>query len=482
MKKLTLIGLLAMFAVAGCADVSETPGPDGAWTVENNDNPAQLGCVPETEPVWSTTTDEPWYVPGRIEFSQNDGLFVMPHTWMGRSRARRTVDGATYGFPTAPGAHALDKSWDLITRRDPATDATSVVRRSTGEVVAQLEPADDDGVVESAEIAASGRTAAAVTCIDGQSRLVQWSLGTGELTGSTEIGPNRERCTRWNGEVPLIFFGPAERSLVVAMSESGALVHMDLETGEQTTGRVELAADGEQQPQMANGVILDAHVGPNGRQLLLSTSAGRVEVRRLPDFARVASFESTVETLNEMTYAPPVYASPVAWAPDGRQFVSLSAGGDVVARNLDGEILQSFPGARNSESAEDMWGMEDSAVALAFSHDGTRLVVGHYFGTAMYACENASFPRSEDTFDEDVRIEGPSEISTSAYPEWTAHVDGHEGAVSRFLVDGEEVPPRSDGLLTWRAYEPGTYELAVEFDDGRASGRATMTVVATEEQ
>jgi hypothetical protein len=478
MKKLTLIGILATFFLAGCGVTDEQPVEGGQWKVDDSEGTAVPGCTPGDEPVWTQTTQEPWYVPGRVQFSQNDGLFVLPHDWLGRTRVQRTTDGTTFDLPSYGQNHALDKSWDLMLETDTEQQVTRLVRRSTDEVLLDLIPERAQAELKTVEIAASGRSVAAITCAEGLSRLLLWSVDRGELTRAEDIGAEREYCNNWNGVGEQLVFGPAERTLVVVQRATGELHHIDLTTGERTSALVEVSDPSADAPRASRWPVIDAHVGPNGRRILLSTGSGRVELRRLPGFERINSYESAVHGLNAMTYAPRIPASPVGFAPDGRRFASLSADGNVVVRNLDGEQLQSFP--RAVADPDEMWGMEDVPVAVGFSHDGTHLVVGHYFGSALYACDGAELPRSEQDFDADVRLDGPTEIRTEEAYEWTASVDGHEGAVMRFTVDGEKVPARSDGTLSWRGYEPGTYEIAVEADDGRASGRATLNVSVEE--
>jgi hypothetical protein len=475
MKAFTLIGLLAMFIIAGCADTTQQPESDDPWRVDESEETTSLGCIPEPEPVWTSTNDEPRYVPGRIQFSQNDGLFAMTSDWYGPNQVARTHDGEIFALVGRNHPPVLDKSWDLITRTDSEDFTQFVEQRSTGERLVTLQPHREDAEIATVELSASGRIAAAMTCESGQYRLLRWSLASGDLTHSENIGSLRDRCRTWNGLQPHLFFGPAGHTLLVVFRQSGELFHVDLESGERREGRVELVEPGESTAQRFATTIIDAHIGPGGRRVLLSTADGDVEVRRLPSFERLARFESGVHLLNEMTYAPRIHASPVAWAPGGDRFASLSPEGDVIIRDLDGAILQRFPAA--VAEARDMWGMPDSAVALGFSHDGTRLAVGHYFGAALYACDGASFPRSAERFDADVSLTGPIRIGTEAPHEWRAEVDGHPGAVARFLLDGEPVSSSDDGVFRRRFRESGTYELTVEYDDGRTTGRASMTLV-----
>jgi hypothetical protein len=446
-----------------------------------SDDPREVGtCVPSGPPIWDSLPDDedawlnPWYIPAPLEFSRDDGLLLQQPNRVFRSR-----DGAEFHIPGH--THGMDKSWTLALT-GPDRDKVEVIDRERGETVMTFEVPGTDPALLSAELAASGTRAVGVACSDGETQLDVWSLVSGDHVASHSLGHRCDLTASSYGQVaPRIHISPDEKSVIAVLRSEGIVAHLDFDSGQIETR--DLGQETSEEAGMRGMYpppIVESALAPDGRRLLLSRGAGHVEIRDVPSFESTGiSLPATVETLNEMTYMPPAWASPVAWAPSGDLFAMLGDSGDVEFRTLDGELVHTL----SAVLAEDTkaWGMEDTAVALAYSHDGKKFVIGHYYGLSMWSCADAPTSPPPSIDDDAITLHLPTRVVTEEPLQIRVSVEGYPTAVTRVLIDGNNFlrAPTSPGTWEWFPYgrEPGAHTtIRAEFDDGRTTGATEVTV------
>ncbi|QDG53555.1 WD40 repeat domain-containing protein [Persicimonas caeni] len=481
MKQLLAASLIGCVALAGCADVDEGPAESG-WSVGGETTVGMSAdCAETVEPSWFTEQPSMWYQPSFFGFSPNSGLLLRADSVMASAVAYRAADGEEFYAGVGPYSHAVDAHWRLEARGQAYTNDIDVVDRATDEVLATVELGDTSSWVPAASFGPQGELFTVFSCVETGLRVSVWSIADDASVLDVELDTG-ERCNGYYSPNPEIAYTPDAGALVLTLPSTGELVHVDLREERVTSVLAHEPAEGDHNMLPVEG-ILDLAVHPTGEFAATSGVDGKVRFWTLPGLEPVGEpLTAGVAAVNLNTYAPPHRVSPLEWTPDGRLLAMMSPSGDMVLRERTGETVSTLVSPEFEgwipEGTTD--GIVNPPMAIAFDENG-RIGVGSYLSAGIWTCGEEVIDHREGGLDAQIELEGPEELRAGRRGVFHARVEGADAPmVMRLVVDGEQqLWPQRGGSFNWHAYEPGTYHVVLEVDDGTASATREMTVEVT---
>lgn len=479
----TLILTLAL-ALPGC--IAELPGAD-APDAEAQPPASPATAAPAAPPAPAATCAPAlqWRAPGPAGFGGH-GLLMAPggdlllradQFGVGVLRVR---DGAWASERRAPGSQALDAGWTRTVQVDPE-GAVSVVALPSGEEELRVPRTLGDpalSVVQTrAVLTPDGAQVLALDCWLTPARTVTGTLRILDVeTGDARLAASSAACTTAWARRPTVAFDPAGRTAIIAALGSRGIEVVDLDTGR--VRRVEDVVGPPAEPVAGvahvglpeeSGVLAMA-VSPDGRMVVVVGVDGLLHRLDPATLAPVAApLPVGLVVANGGSYLPSL-ESPLAFSPAGDQLAHVAPDGRVVIRDAATDaVVATLEGGFPEEP--EAWGSAPN-VPMAISWTPHGLAVSFEGGVVLWGCPVEA--PLDDTLT--VSVEGPALITVGQTVTYTVRVEGAAGPVFRQVAVG---PAGAAGLgerLALRPYEPGTYTLVAEADDGRGTGATTLPV------
>lgn len=433
---------------------------------------ALLSC--EIDTAWANSSIAQWMEPTFFETSPNDGLLWAGHHDIWQAVLTRSTDGEVLAVSSARPAGALDGAWRR--RVYVGQDGSILVGTTvTDGTVARVSGPPGDAAAHwlATDISWDGTRVAAAGCDADTFTLRVWEVEPTVRELATHTRDVASPCWRYENRPRVALHG---ESVFFVEPSTATLHHLALGTGA-LHGAVasEEPIDPNTAPWQAS--VPDFAVHPDGTLVAATGADAVLRVFRAEDMELVWEAPTHVAMLNEMTYAPPIAAAPVAWSPDGRALAALESETTLVLRDaLTGDVLRTLSVER--EAPEQRFGTTNAHARLTFSRDGRALYALSMWGVRAWTCDGTAPVAPDDDGSLDVVLEGPSALSAGESATFTAtHLGAVEVHTHRFFVDDEPIGwgdfEREQNV---HFPEPGTHTVRVELDDGVRRASASIRV------
>lgn len=463
----------------GMGDSGVTDAADGAGhadTVSGTDADASTpggdtlveGCVLEQD--WWNPDRPIWASGGFFGLQPGSALVHSADDAHSFHRALSLSDGASY-LPVASGELldiAANGAEGLWLRRGEVLEASLVRTVLAGGAPDVLIPAVEGW--EWVAGALGSRTQVYVRCeVTTGERFIVEARRAEAVVAEVEL---EGTCQAWGGVRPRVALSADDSVAWVAFDDT--LVQLDLATGDAAVIYTAPPIDG------ARGAIpaIDAH--PLENWVAFSSTDNQVRVLDADGDPQIEPLPADAVFANRWTFATLRWVSPVRWSPDGQLLAfALERESLSVLEVATGRyIMTTTPGGRAGSDLGVPQDVESFAVDVAFTSDGTAVVVDFIDGTSMVSCADAA------TFEVPTRIDaaigGPRTIAVGEQANWMAEIRGALPLLAAdFRVDGQAMGvPASIPTVFHRPETAGEFTLTLRLHDGFGAGSAELVVVA----
>lgn len=230
-----------------------------------------------------------------------------------------------------------------------------------------------------------------------------------------------------------------------------------------------------------SGFIAELIFHPDGKSLHVVTVDGEyvlidTELSTITPQDKRGAFIS-----NWNTYLPSLPQSPMAWSSDARMKVSVNADGEAEL-DLLGDLASDAPlftlrAPELSEGTHRVIPEEqpNAPTSIAISPGDDMILVSFNQGIGVWGCADA-LPKAQSTLS-DLNTFIPSTITASVMTPFTASYTQHlhsELVAIKVYIDGKFHQSFSQNeALELHMYQPGTFDIVIEVDDGLDTMRST---------
>jgi len=430
----------------------------------------------DATPLWRSEEAGFWFDRAAFGFTPNEGLLVLSHHDGMSGGVWRTTDGERVGSTGSRIYDAIDARWhrSVATRHSSTFAVETVV---TGDVLFEIQSTPEQPMNWlGSTISADGQTAAALHCADDPNgaRVTLTVVDVDRRAATDHTIPVGGEMYCWSyGDRPQLAFDPDATALVFTLPGTATLYRLDVDSGDvqSVVAHPDIIDGGAWSP---GPDLLDLALSPDGATVATSGADGRVRLWAIADLAPIGDgFDAGWQILNEMTYAAPHAASPLAWTPQGDLLAHIDPDGNVAVRAVaDGRLLHVFE--MPTGPGED-FGISPGVGALSFTPDGAALAAADMHGASMWGCHTPSPTPSHDL---SVLLEVPESAPINEPVTFVAtHLGSDHFHTHRFLVDDTIVHYGGpDREMTWYPTETGTYLVTVIVDDGASQVSASRPI------
>lgn len=497
MKRVSLLSLLLVF---GCgvqteessegwrlepgADMAKTPEPPTPAPPTPAPTPTPTPVEPAAcafEPLWWQPKVQHRLTPMVFDFDPQESLLVRGTGDYGEGAT--SIRFRDEALPTVPMARSVlghDAGWDrvLTLGYDPLMEGRRLRVRSMARGARVFDV--DAGQIWSAAMSLNGRRVTAQRCLNDVSELLVWDVDTGQELVREELP--HQSCV-----------GYVASRLDLAISSDGNLIATTelTRTRREDTEAPRLSVftssgagyqmrdvpiprlPSDENLPMYHGLVSALAITPEGDVSVTSADGLRTvfDARTLEPLTteRRGAFIS-----NQDTFLPPLPLSPIAWSPDGRHMASVNEEGDVEVRA--GDVTLTRLQAPETDAFQGLG--PNSPVALSFSPQGDKLVIGFRQGVGVWGCaplQTQSTGWMQVSLDvlESIIVGEPAvfEVQTNgeARSDWVWF---------SLLVDGQHVSTYFWwDTISWTARDEEEHVIEVEVHDGWGAVRSEPLVI-----
>lgn len=470
-------------------DVGADADPADALTDAADVRPLARSPLATCEPAiaWSTTANAQWMEPAIFSVSQNGGLIWAGHHDNWSAVLFRVADGEVMARPYDAPAMAIDPAWSrrayVSNEGELLVGPVAVTSDAAPPVVV---PPQADGYyswragawnADGTELIAAGCTQ------DDQLQLSRWRFTPApERTALLAEAP-LPQTENWycrNHQSRPLMQRTRDGRVFFASPLSPEVWRWDPDTGA-VDAVMETGPVAEENPPWWAADVFTLEVSPDGSTLAVVGADGWLTMLATDTFDVLHTSPIDSNMLNEMTFAPHVWVSPIAFAPDSQTFAGLGLTEEGVAavqiRDVrSGEVLSELPLPQGDP--EPLGGMPNALAQLTFADDGNTVFALAMHGVTAIACTGHAPGNPPMNSMIEVTLDGPVTVGVHAPERFSVALEGAEGApIVRFSIDDA---PYFAGFEHFAdlTFDRGEHAVEVFVEDGRRQGYATLRVTA----